>query len=339
MASAGDLMEKGINVLTTQVSPGQAPRSLKEANISGNRASLRTLYGYAWPWTWLANWFGEPDQYVNDKRTQRLVISTFGWVVMSAISLLLVFLFSIIYTCFYGVIRAIFHSVFSTSNVSPLAIGFTTGLIYLMIFFFTRFVGKGYFTTWDTLAAAICGFVGHDRTTETTILSYSLNWLMAVLYIVMQLCGGLAGAAMCDYFVKGSVILGASIPENSLVGRDGPVLFWNLIAAGLFVISRLYSDNPSQLPHSKFGINSGLTVMVVSIIGAYLGNTGAFDLMTPLCYAIIAKKFNLFWALFTGQGIGAAIGLAVFALMALYHSIEQFGTEKGWAPQPNLKGM
>lgn len=318
------IVDAGVTFLNTKVSDAHSDRPGKDANISGNRASREFLYGYAWPYTWFATWFGEkPKLDLGNKKTQRMVLGTLGMVVMTIITLLVAFLFALLYTCLYGIARAIFHSVFSISSTTPLAIGIGTGLIYLACFLVTRFVCQGLFTTWDTLAFAACGFVGHDRRLNTTIGSYLFNWLHAALYIGVQMLGGWLGAMLCDYFVKGSVNLGSPVPDNSLVGRDGPVIFWNLIATGFWVLTRLYFDNPSQLPHSKFGSVSGLVVMVVSISGAYLGNTGAFDLMAPLCHAIVAKEFKLFWATFVGQFIGTICGLLLFALFGLYHALQQ----------------
>jgi hypothetical protein len=323
-------VEAAVKVLSTKVADAGPDRTqAREANISGNRASTGFSYGYSWPWTWMNTIFGDPQNLV-DKVGGQMMLSTLALVIMTILSGLFIFFMASIYTLLYGIIRASFHSMFSVTSETPLVIGLFTGLAYLACFSITRFVGQGYITTWDTLTSMVCGFVGHDRRRETTYGSYIANMIIGTVYIVMQLCGGLFGAWACDKFVKGSLILGAPVPDYSLVDRDGPLIWWNMIATGFFVLARLYYDNPSQLPHSKFGTLSSLVVLVVSIGGTYLGSTGAFDIMAPLCHAIIAEKWKSFWTLFVGQLIGAAAGLLLFGIMGLYHSIEQKAADKGY---------
>jgi aquaporin TIP len=162
-------------------------------------------------------------------------------------------------------------------------------------------------------------------------LSGHLTWFTCFVYVVAQIVGALAGAAIQVLITPGlhfGTTFGPSchVPITGMGGT--PLYIWETLAAFVFV----YVAYPAIFARPGYGslapLVLGVTLFgVVSTAGPYTG----YSLLNPALSFASSWVFNCAWrwswmywlGQFTGAGVAALLGVGVFGMGPGYLSEEE----------------
>jgi len=286
-----------------------------ETTLDGHNKAPGFSYPNIWPASWIAN------MIVGGVRRRVGETSVIADAVDLSVSTVMTFLFNVVFAVIFAVVRGRLQALGTDAALAALITGLATGLAYYAVHVASHRVTGAYMTLWDTLAFASFGWIGRNTKREFNIAAYLWNWVMAVILLVAIFAGHLAGAASADYFVKDSSVMGAAIPQYGLASRDGAQIYIYIIVTAFYVFVRMYWTNPFVAPQPTDAQVLGASVAAISLVGAFIGTTGAFDFSLPLASALVQGKYTDLWTLVIGQGIGMFVGAAIFFLASIVHSI------------------
>ncbi len=239
------------------------------------------------------------------------------------VSVAITFIFGYIFSVIYGASKAVFDSFITSDShvgaLAPVVYGLLRAAgLYFLLKFTLRLTG-GHLMLWDTLVFAMHGWINREPQKPFKWMQLIESLVVGMIYIVVLLLASYLGGLTTDYFVRGSPLNGAPVPENSLVGREGPIIFFNFGATMIYIFARMYMSNPFVVPKIKTIV---VAFFVASALGGYVGTTGTVDLWAPLGMAFVADRYPFFWAMFLGQLIGCISAVLLFHVVATYSAIE-----------------